>query len=45
MNQLQQVRWQSQKGEGDAPEWKQWGFEDVRGLFYSLLFYLSISLL
>ncbi|KAJ9404515.1 hypothetical protein DTO045G8_7737 [Paecilomyces variotii] len=29
MNQLQQVRWQSQKGEGDAPEWKQWGFEDI----------------
>lgn len=44
MNQLQQVRWQSQKGEGDAPEWKQWGFEDVRRLFLFCSI-LSISLL
>lgn len=29
VNQLQQVRWQSQKGEGETPELKRWGFEDV----------------
>ncbi|KAL1881731.1 RNA polymerase C-22 sterol desaturase [Paecilomyces lecythidis] len=29
VNQLQQVRWQSQKGEGETPELKRWGFEDI----------------